>query len=116
MRKALVVLAALFVITTAAPGMAAPPDRAHLVYDGIIYSVVIEKQLVRYAYELWVAQWCFDAANVAVSANFIPVDWAGVFEPTQGTAIVGVTAGVRCEAYVWRFPDNYTPVSGVVGF
>lgn len=68
------------------------------------------------AYALWGARWCFDETDVSVTAQFLPVVWGDNFDPapTQGTVGPFDTAGVRCETYVWLFPDIYTPVSNIV--
>jgi hypothetical protein len=69
-------------------------------------------------YSLWVANLCLDAAGVTVTAAYLPIVWKG----PAGTAGPFATDGsnpstgpvVGCRAYVWKFPDAWTPVSNTV--
>lgn len=73
-------------------------------------------------YSLWVANVCSDAAGVTVTAEYQPVVWSDA--PNAGSAGPFSTDGsnpaagqpVACRAFVWLFPDAWTPVSNVVDY
>lgn len=52
---------------------------------------------------VWVAQICEN------SAQYHPV-------PFGGGTTVPFSSGANCEAYVWSFPDAWTPISDVITF
>lgn len=69
-------------------------------------------------YDLWVANLCFDAQGVEVTAEYQAVQWpsgsAGPFA-TDGTSPFAGPI-VSCSAYVWYFPDFNTPVSNTITY